>query len=81
MDDGRMKEQMLQFINQMKGSQDKRIAKQIQQMAPLYEPHSFWDTQPVPKVEFAKKDAKVDILLKFLDWWPHREEEAGRRAA
>lgn len=41
----------------MKGTKNKEQMRRMKEMAPLYEKHAFWDTQPVVHLMEAKKPA------------------------
>ena len=48
-----MKEGLEQLINQMEPrvqtQNERKNIDKLKQLLPLYDPHPFWDTQPVPK--------------------------------
>lgn len=48
-----MKSSLTQLIDQMEPRvrtvDDRKNIDRLKQLLPLYDPHPFWDTQPVPK--------------------------------
>lgn len=55
--------QVLQAVEE-KGNYDRRSLKKAQNMAPLYDAHDFWDSQPVPK---AYETVTQDMYDKPID--------------
>lgn len=51
----------------MRGKYD--TATTVQEMGPLYDPHDFWDKQPVPKIGEIVDESKLDqpIELKTVE--------------
>lgn len=50
---------MLEFLK-AKNAQNYKITKAISNMEPLYQPHDFWDIQPVPKAYEERDETKYD---------------------
>ena len=60
------------FVKEMAGrAKSYYMKKQMNKIAPLYDTHDFWDSQPVPKIDDAVEDADynkpIDVIKKVKD--------------
>lgn len=63
------KDNMKKLFSNIKANQaekDPRLLKKLENIAPLYDAHDFWDSQPVPKayetVDEKMWDQQIDVL-------------------
>lgn len=54
---------------QLKEKGEFEVARKLEDLAPLFDPHDFWDSQPVPKLHELIKDEEADMPIetKTLD--------------